>query len=326
MSRLKSRSLGHLLRMCTEVMDSFYAARLLDISHQRVGISHLYRKSSAAYHSSMETTKQCYTMVGDGCFTYKSTVGNGSDITYRLDMNSQLCDCPAGASGKLCKHVYGCSTHFNIELLHLPPQTAHTRQMLARIASGSCEGLQFYSSLGAEPISAHHLSETTHSGDQANMTESEIPDATQQVTTSQEPSSASRTSPASCSRAECAAKYVRKISDAFLSVIGSEDADIPLSLLQALRKFAEASAKITTRTALEKLLFEPTLARYSRGRSMPVQPTSIARRKRPNGSRSQQIQGRTSTPLQLTSSVRPAKRQHCLKTAVTNNCMNARKH
>lgn len=328
MSRVKSRSLGHLLRICAETMDAFYCSRLLDFSHQRTSTSHLYRKTSGAYLKSIEIPKHHYTFLGSACFTCKSMSKNCPQSSYTVDMKNQLCDCPEGTSGKLCKHVYACSTHFNIELLHLPPQTAETRQMLARIAHGSCEEVEFYRSLIVEPELVHCQPANPDSAIEQGITHSDESEAMFHETTEREKEEVevSPTTTSTRTRVETAAEYVRRISCAFISVIGSNDVDIPDSLLQALGKFAAKTEEITTRSGLENLLFESILYRYSKGRRMPVQPTSIARRKRENGSRSQQIQGRTPSALQLTSNPRPTKRAHCLKTAVLENRPNARKH
>ena len=142
MHRVKARSLGQLLTILTVDVDNFYSSSLLDASHSRKNLSHLYFKSSKAFQKANDIPESCFTNIHEN--QYHCTSQKTADITYAVDMTSQTCTCTQGLTGKVCKHLLRCSELFLIPLLQLPPETATSRQQYAIIAHGKSEPLTFY--------------------------------------------------------------------------------------------------------------------------------------------------------------------------------------
>jgi hypothetical protein len=311
MRRLKSRSLGHLFRMCTEVLDEFHSSRLLDYAHHRKDLTHLYRKVSSAFQKGATISNEKFEHVYQEdrtLFFCRSQSGQIPNTVYTVDMRTQLCNCDDSACGKICKHIVSCARHFGFELLQLPPQTAQTRQRLATIANGSSEDRPFYAEYGAEsePVLRGWEPDSTNPSTD-NMSTIEVDE-----------------SPRNCNRISEAHHQIERIACSMHTIIGTSD--VPESLVNGLVKLANKIGNLRTKTGLETLLYGQLLSRSCKGRTIPVQPTSIARRKRASDRSSAQVRGRNSTALTLTERPMKRKRPHSLSEAVRENRPNAKKH
>ncbi len=312
MNRSRARSLGHLLSILTIDLEAYYTSRLLDASASRRNISHLYFKSSSAWKQSAKILQEsCQHIEGDR-YQYRSQADGN---LHEIDMQIQICSCPQGLNGRVCKHLMAISQHFDLELLQLPPQSARSRQILAYIASGSSECRTFYDNLSDIPSGFdcfnpdsldHHLL-TTPTQDTL-VTPCEAVDQQNDRRT----------------RIEEAARLAQEL---MTHVVYLTKEDVSASFLDILRDLVSRTKNCHSTSALATLLVgnKPVLTKKTRSRRMKVQPTSIARRSRKNGSSSAQKRG-PSPSLHLKEKVRRRKKTHDLSAAVDSNTANSTKH
>ena len=147
MSRTRARSLGHLLHVLTVDLDAYYSSRVLDFSSSRKNVSYLYYKSSLAFNNSQKIAADSCAKVNGYEHRFQCRSQSVPDKWHQIDMQIQVCSCDQGIVGKICKHLIAISRHFGLELFHLPPQTAASRQRLARVAHRSSEVISLYENL-----------------------------------------------------------------------------------------------------------------------------------------------------------------------------------
>lgn len=311
MMRLKARSLGQLLDMCTNQLDAFYRKRLLDLAHSRGNLSHLYRKSSAAYTQGKTIPKDHFQQVAEFSFTVRSQTD--PNVVYEMNLLDQLCGCKSGEIGSICKHLYSASMHFNVDLMSLPPQTARTRQRVAWIACGKCEPVEFYADLNASSTGAARALVPSSCQD-APIHETSPP-----LTSDTEAELARAT------RAEAAKTHLRRAVTMIEETIDNAG-DVSNSLVAACRNFELAIAKANTQTAIESILVGRALKQKSKRKRMSVQTTAPSRRKTGNRSTLPQKRGTKCSDLEISVPTRRPKRQHNLNKSVRLNQANAHKH
>lgn len=228
------------------------------------------------------------------------------DEIYEIDLLDQLCSCSIGSNGSICKHLYGAAFHFQMELMSLPPQTSETRQLIALVALGDSEDIDFYAGLRGE-----------------HTTTSRIVDIPAPSTPELQPCTNVNGAGNPSARKE---EILRVLEDTLLTFKNriAEADDVLESLLSAFRKFGVAVKNAQSQTAIESLLIGRALKKPSLGKRMHVQPTAVSRRVTKNGSSNPQKRGARPTDLVLPTQRR--KRPHNLCKAVANNHANSFKH
>lgn len=345
--RLKARSLGQLLDMCTNQLDAFYRKRLLDLAHSRGDLSHLYRKTSAAYARGKMIPRNHFQQIAEFSFIAQSQTDDS--VFYQMDLSDQLCECKDGENGSICKHLYGASIHFGIELMSLPPQTAWTRRLTAWIARGECEPVNFYAdlhpsstgSLRAVPVPSvpehadnHNLEvercESVNFDVDLQQFSTEAPSVRPEDEENHQLSWPATTEPeaellALAARAKTAKSHLQH---AFTTINERIDhsGDVPDSFVKACRTFDLAISKANTQTAVESVLVGRALKLPMKRKRIGVQSTTPSRRKTGNHSTLPQNRGAKSKNLQIPVPVSRSKRQHSLAKSVEANQANAHKH
>lgn len=313
---------------------NFYSSNPL--SYFRRSDTHLYLKSSTAYAKGSQIPFESFRKIDVHhyqCNSQNTTI----DSWYDIDMQTQTCSCEQGMTGKVCKHLIACSGVFGLELFHLPPSTAKSRQKLAMVAHGSCEVLSFYESFIKSTVPSGTKVDDSGSNitapDEMDECNEKLPslfdlsgsnnalptvvelDAEEKMMSAMEESKLERVREATT--------LIDKIAAKLHSVLKT---DVPDSFIEVLSAVDKKYEKCSTVSAFETLLSGSVPVLQKKGtKRMHVQPTAVSRRKHSNGSTSAQARGSIAS-LNIKEPKKRKKKSHELSQSVASNVLNATKH
>ncbi|XP_050960534.1 uncharacterized protein LOC127161828 [Labeo rohita] len=130
LQRTKAFNLPQLFNLFITRLEMYYEARVTDIALGHWEAFH--RSRFLATESNIKASD--ISQVGEKKFQVRSST---SGHTYTVDMELELCTCPAGHSGAPCKHQAAVVQNYNISSINFLPKTAEMRAELLKLTKAS---------------------------------------------------------------------------------------------------------------------------------------------------------------------------------------------
>lgn len=304
LSRCKSFNIIALIDFVVDILEKYYTTRLLRFANSRdLGKEIMFRKflvSSKDLDVKKESEQH-----------YLVASSKDDTLFYRVNVDLETCDCPRGLDGRFCKHIIAVGDKFGFNFLTSDHISYADRLEFAKIALGDSNlDLDFYRSMESDSPtrrpSVHYDLENLPPVEPTTAGSSQplVPQATEN---------------------DFDETLFHAELDKYLSL---QMQMVNLLKLEpskhAMKKISEANksmAQISTANGVLDRISLETMKSRRANKIIPVQPTSIARRK-------SQYKGkkRVQSGGPLMSEPSSKKRKHCLAENIDGNVPNAKIH
>lgn len=144
LERTKAYNLTQLTDFIISSFDSYYKQRLLDLVMNKISKSTLNRLSP----NDKDVLPSQITELDE--MQYHVLRSSHERVNYFVDMNCNICSCPVGITGKICKHQSAIIKKFNIT--NASNTLSHeSRKMLYFIATGKAPSGNIFIYLSSSP-------------------------------------------------------------------------------------------------------------------------------------------------------------------------------
>ncbi|XP_050316232.1 uncharacterized protein LOC126750621 [Anthonomus grandis grandis] len=130
-----------LVEFISKVFESYYKRRLLEFANSR------HSKPRFDYENMCPKAKDIYIVYKLENNIFHVASEKDSNLLYTINAELAFCDCPAGASGKFCKHLCAIEMKFGILFKTSPILNASDRIQMAKLAVGESASDEFYYSM-----------------------------------------------------------------------------------------------------------------------------------------------------------------------------------